>query len=83
MTKSEISKLNAKLTLEFLKKGGTVKRVASKKITVKKTAAAGSPKRRSEFKGFETLVSSNQMVGRCGYFANHELVNKTPLNSKG
>jgi hypothetical protein len=83
MTKSEISKLNAKLTLEFLKKGGTVKRLACKKITVKKTASAGSPKRRSEFKGFETLVTSSQCVGMFGYFANHELVNKTPLNSKG
>lgn len=79
MTKNELSKLNAKLTLEFLKKGGVVKRVASKKITVKKTAGAASPKRRSEFKGLETLVSSSQMVGRCGYFANYELVNKTPL----
>jgi len=70
MTKSEISKLNAKLTLEFLKKGGTVKRVAAKKITVKKTAGAGSPKRRAEFKGLEILVSKSQCLGLPGTFNN-------------
>ena len=83
MTKKELSKLNQVLTAEYLKNGGRVKRFAAKKIAVKYTASAGSPKRRSEIKGLETLVSSAQMVGRPGYFADHELVNKTPLNSKG